>query len=284
MTFVGKILVILIMAFSLVFLGVSTVVFTTSEKWNDKYNAQKKLADGANAKKNDAEARAKDAQANLDKAVAEHKTLVTEKENRIKDLEKKITDAEAQETEARSKLEVAQTNAQQALGEATSRKAETETLASTLDKAQTQANQFNNQNLELTDRIRVLEREKNTAEQNEKDLREFKAKAIAYLQQKGIDANGINQADPNAAVPNVEGQVKQVNATNRSVEITIGSNDGLAAGQELVLYRLQPSPKYLGQVKIVAVYPNKAVADVVGQTVNRLKIQEGDIVANSFNR
>ncbi len=33
MTFVGKILVIVIMAFSLLFLGISTVVFTTSKNW-----------------------------------------------------------------------------------------------------------------------------------------------------------------------------------------------------------------------------------------------------------
>ena len=36
MTFVGKILVILIMAFSLVFLGVSTVVFSTATNWKKK--------------------------------------------------------------------------------------------------------------------------------------------------------------------------------------------------------------------------------------------------------
>ena len=33
MTFVGKILVIAIMAFALLFLGISTVVFTTSKNW-----------------------------------------------------------------------------------------------------------------------------------------------------------------------------------------------------------------------------------------------------------
>ena len=33
MTFVGKILVIVIMAFSLLFLALSTVVFTTSKNW-----------------------------------------------------------------------------------------------------------------------------------------------------------------------------------------------------------------------------------------------------------
>jgi len=42
MTFVGKILVILIMALSLVFLGVSTVVFTTATNWKDETAKQKK--------------------------------------------------------------------------------------------------------------------------------------------------------------------------------------------------------------------------------------------------
>ena len=35
MTFVGKILVIVIMAFSLMFLGISTVVFTTATNWKE---------------------------------------------------------------------------------------------------------------------------------------------------------------------------------------------------------------------------------------------------------
>ena len=35
MTFVGKILVIVIMAFALIFLGISTVVFTTAKNWKD---------------------------------------------------------------------------------------------------------------------------------------------------------------------------------------------------------------------------------------------------------
>ncbi len=36
-------------------------------------------------------------------------------------------------------------------------------------------------------------------------------------------------------------------------------------------------------MKIVAVYPDKAVADVIGHTVNGKKIQEGDIVSSTFN-
>ena len=283
MTFVGKILVILIMAFALVFLGVSTVVFSTATNWKTKSSDLQKIVSTKQTQANDAEAKAKDSQSKLEAAKADHAKSLAERANRIADLEKKITDAEAQETAARGQLEVAQKNAQVALAEATARKTETDTLNETLLKAQTQANQFNNQNLELTDQIRILQREKTTAEQNARDLRDFKGRTIAFLQSKGIDPAGIALADPNTAVPTVDGRVVQIDATNRSMEISIGSNDGIGVGQRLYLFRLQPQTKFLGNVNIVAVYPNKAVAAVDGRTNNGAKILEGDIVSSTFN-
>ena len=44
MTFVGKILVIVIMAFALLFLGISTVVFSTHTNWKTATEAEKKKA------------------------------------------------------------------------------------------------------------------------------------------------------------------------------------------------------------------------------------------------
>ena len=283
MTFVGKILVILIMAFSLVFLGVSTVVFSTATNW--KTVAEKSKGDLAKAqtKVSDLDNRLKTAQGSLDTAKAEHQKLVTERENRIKDLDKKIQDTENQATAARGQLETAQRNAQVALAEATARKGETDTLNETLTKAQVQGNQFLGQNIELTDRIRILEREKATAEQNAKDLRTSNAKLMAFVRGKGLNVGNLDAIDPNSVPPQVEGRVNQINATNRSMEISIGSNDGLNVGQELYLFRTQPRAEYLGKIKIVAVEPQKAVADVIGQTVNRKKILEGDIVSSSFN-
>ena len=47
MTHVGKILVLVIMAFSLIFLGISTVVFMTSKNWKDRHrrSRQKKVSE-----------------------------------------------------------------------------------------------------------------------------------------------------------------------------------------------------------------------------------------------
>ena len=283
MTFVGKILVILIMAFSLVFLGVSTVVFTTATNWKTKAETAKSELAKKTSLASDKENLAKEAQAKLDNAIAEHAKLVLDKENRIKDLEKKTDDANAQATEARGALEVAQKNAQVALAEATSLKVETDTLNETLNKAQAQATQFNTQNLDLTDRIRILERQKETAEQNAKDLRDYKAKITAWSVSKGLSLNDVEQFETNSVAPKVDGRVTQIDSKNKSMVISIGSNDGIASGQELFLYRLQPQTRYVGKVKILTTYPDKAVAEVINQTQNRIKILEGDIVSSSFD-
>jgi hypothetical protein len=282
MTTVGKILVFLIMAFSLVFLGVSTVVFTTATNWKTKSEEltkkigdQKKLLDSAKSQLALAETQLKTAQ-------DEHKKQITDKDKRIADLTKQTQDAEGEMATARSALEVAQNNAKVSLAEATARKVEIDTLNETLAKAQKQANEFNFQNIELKDNIRVLERSKATAEQNAKDLRSFNSRAIAYLRLKGIPTENIDKMDPTKVPPAVEGLVKELNLTKRSMEITIGSDDGLAVGQELYVFRIQPRAEYIGKVKIVSVYPDKAVADVIGNTVNGKKVQEGDIVSSTF--
>ena len=91
MTFVGKILVILIMAFSLVFLGVSTVVFTTATNWKDQ--ERDKQNQGESPRLNDPAQRRQGkvtaADGQLKAAKDEHKKVqLDERENRLADLEK----------------------------------------------------------------------------------------------------------------------------------------------------------------------------------------------------
>jgi predicted nucleic acid-binding Zn-ribbon protein len=282
MTFVGKILVILIMAFSLVFLGISTVVFTTATNWSEKSKKQAETITKAQKKLSDATTSVKDADTKLETAKAEQKTAISQRETRIADLAEQVNKAEAEMNRARSELEVAQNNAKTALAEATARKGQIDTLNSTLQQAQTQANQFNAQNIDLKDQIRVLEREKSAAEQNAKDLRSFKTRTLGMLSKMGITEEKVNAMDPSTVPPAVEGKVMELNATRRSMEISIGSDDGLAAGQELYVFRVQPRAEYIGKVKIVSVYPDKAVAEIIGSTVNGKKVQENDIVSSTF--
>lgn len=282
MTFVGKILVILIMAFSLVFLGVSTVVFTTATNWKTKSELLNTEKTKLTTQLNDAKSNVTKAEGQLTAAKAEQKVQLDGRDNRIADLEKQKKEAEDEMTKARAELETAQQTARVALAEATARKGQIDVLIDTQSKAQTQANEFSAQNIELTDQIRVLKRQVATAEQNAKDLRTFNTQAISFLRSKGISTDTISRLDPTTVPPPVEGKVVELNPTGRSMEISIGSDDGLATGQELFVFRIQPRAEYIGKVKLVSVYPDKAVADVIGNTVNGKKVQEGDVVTSTF--
>jgi hypothetical protein len=78
------------------------------------------------------------------------------------------------------------------------------------------------------------------------------------------------------------GEVKRVDPSNRRVEITIGSDDGLVPGHELYLFRTTPRPEYLGKITIISVDPDQSVGRVNGTTFQGKKIQEGDIVSSTI--
>ena len=76
--------------------------------------------------------------------------------------------------------------------------------------------------------------------------------------------------------------MKRVDPTNKRLEITIGSDDGLVVGHELYLYRTKPRPSISDRVQIIAVDPDQSVVRVLGNTVQGKKIKEGDIVSSTI--
>ena len=77
---------------------------------------------------------------------------------------------------------------------------------------------------------------------------------------------------------NVEGLVSK--AEGNLIKISIGSDSGIAKGQKLVLFRLGPTAKYLGNIKIVEVTPNEAVGQAMGKFTGQ--VQVGDRAASSI--
>ena len=117
MTFVGKILVIVIMAFALVFLGMSTVVFVTSKNWMVATKNEQTKAEDLKKKLNDAKAASEAAKKTLEDAKGqfdqEKKTL----ENRLAIQDDEIKRSLAEITTARGQLAVAQQTAKSTLEE-----------------------------------------------------------------------------------------------------------------------------------------------------------------------
>jgi len=281
MTYIGRILVIVIMAFSLIFLGISSVVFTTAKNWKTETEAQKKKVSELTTKLNDAQAGVDAAQKELATAKASYEAQTKQLNDRIKLLEDENRRAQDQITTARGLVFTAEMNAKTALDEVEARRKETYELRELKSAVEKQANEFKLRQAELNDRIRELERILETATKNNADLRERVAKFSSLLRQNGL-SDDISQIKGLESPPPVVGEVRKVDPSNRRVEISIGSDDGLVAGHELYLFRTAPRPEYLGKITIISVDPDQAVGRVNGTTYQGKKIREGDLVSSTI--
>jgi len=280
MTHVGKILVLVIMAFSLVFLGTSTVVFVTSRNWKTATEQQKQEVVKVKKKFDEAQAVADAAKNELAAAQANAQAATKALDNRIKTLEDQNKRDLDQITDVRGRLVSAQQSAKSSLDEVEAKRNETALLRQQKSAVEKQANEFQLRQAELNDRIRELERMQETATKNNADLREQVAKFSTLLQKNGLSTD-ISQIKGLESPPPVEGLVKEVDSTNRRIVISIGSDDGLVKDHELFVYRTKPRPEYVGKVQVIAVDPDQAVGRVVGNTNQGKKIKEGDIVSSS---
>jgi len=281
MTFVGKILVIVIMAFSLLFLGISTVVFSTATNWKEATaKEQAKLSD-LQKKQTDATSAIEASKKELANAKAQHEAAKKQLTDQIATLEGDRDRAQAEMTEARKALEVASQTARTSLDQALALKNETNLLREQKSAVEKQANEFKIRQTELNDRIRELSRMLETATNNAKDLRERVARLTSLVTSHGLSAD-TSRMKAIESPPTVEGQVARVDAQNRQFEITIGSDDGLVVGHVLYLYRTTPRPEYLGKVTVISTDPDRAVVRVSGSIVQGKRVKEGDIVASTI--
>jgi len=281
MTFVGKILVFIIMICALLFLGVSTVVFTTATNWKDATAKEQKKVQDLQTKNQNVTAAVDAAKKDLTAAKDSHAKAQQEMAGRIAALEGDSKRLNEEMTKARSELESAQQNAHTSLDEATALRNETSLLRDQKSAVEKQANEYKIRQTELNDQIRILTRERDVAKKNNEDLRDRVAKFSSLLRKNGL-SDDISQVKGLDSPPTVRGEILRVDAQNKRVEISIGSDDGLVPGHELNLYRIKPRPEFLGKIKILSTDPDQAVGQVIGNTVNGKKIQEGDIVSSTL--
>jgi multidrug efflux pump subunit AcrA (membrane-fusion protein) len=281
MTFVGKILVIVIMAFSLLFLALSTVVYTTSKNWMVATTKEREESAKLKKKVQDAQAVSEAAKQGLEDAKVAYaaeksrleSAIATQAETNKRDLD--------QLTAARNQQAAADQTAKSTLDEVEDKRRQTELLRTQLSAVEKQANEFKLHQAELNDHIRDLERTLDTATRNNSDLRERVAKFSTLLRTNGL-SDDISQLKGLESPPPVVGEVKRIDPTNRVLELTIGGDDGLVPGHQLYIFRVKPRPEYIGKVTIITVDPDQSVAKVIGNTFQGKKIKEGDIVSSTI--
>jgi hypothetical protein len=256
------------------------VVFTTSKNWMVATKNEQTKVEDLKKKLNDAKAASEASKKALEDFKAqsdeEKKTLANSLGSEQDSNKQNI----AQLTSARGQLAVAQQTAKSALEEADAKRNETLQLRTQLTAVEKQANEYKLDQAEKNDKIRDLARQLETATKNNSTLRETVAKFAELLTKNGLSTD-ISQIKGLATPPTVTGKINRIDDSNRSMEISIGSDDGLVVGHELYLYRISPRPEFLGKVVIVSVDPDQAVARVVGKTYMGKKLKEGDIVSST---
>lgn len=86
-------------------------------------------------------------------------------------------------------------------------------------------------------------------------------------------AKGAAETKPAA---DISGEVKKVDG--KLMTLSVGSDAGLVKGNNLEVFRLGTTPRYLGRIRIVEVAPRQSIGQAIGKMTT--PVQAGDRVAS----
>jgi vacuolar-type H+-ATPase subunit I/STV1 len=276
MNWLGKVFVVLILIMSLVFMGLAMAVYATHRNWRE-------VVEGPNGLRSQ-----------LDQARQSNEELKSEHNRRVEDLIREKDAAEQQlaklETE---RVALAENNVRiqseldkltQERGEHIAAVASTQSLNEGLSKEATGLRQQIRgeqqardaafaKTLDATEAVHQLTGQYETQRERYEQLTKQAAGMRHVMREEGLDPD----TEPGAVVPTVDGVVSQVRRTAGAqlVEVTIGADDGLKAGNTLEVFR---GSKYLGRVEVLQTSPDKSVGRV-DRRFQQGQIVEGDRVA-----
>jgi hypothetical protein len=288
MNLVGKIFIVLIFIMSLVFMSFVVAVYATHTNWRDMVMNTQATPDkplGLKPQLDQAKARNQDLLDQLDKlkqeAAAEKKAR-TQQLAKLESENQQLKQANDQQLKEQAQLEQQVREAVAAM-EATQKTAaalrtEVEGLRENIRATQKDRDAQFAQVVKLTDELHQTVNELKAVQDRNKTLAADYAMAVEVLRKFDL------KPDPAAysgVAPKVEGRVAAVSGTG-SIEVDLGSDDGLMKGHRLEVYRIaQGVSTYLGRIEVTAVQPDKAVAKVLPE-FQKGQIQVGDSVASQL--
>lgn len=283
MHFVGKILVVLLLILSVMFMAFAGVVYNAQMNWRIEANKEKE-----NVKK---------AQAELANTRADYDRFKNEMDQKVK-----LANDKAAAVDADNRGLLATVAKLQADNGALAVARKTSAEQAVIAEEEALARREESQNLRKINHDQALKLDANFEEKTKLedqahsqmiDLAAFKAKNkellvkishyIQALESAGISSDVAELAAKSAPPPRIEGIIEEVNASKRQgaselVEISLGSDDGLKKGHEMTVSR---GPKFLCKIRIVDTHPDKAVGEVIEGTRNGV-VKKGDNVSTKL--
>lgn len=290
MSFLGKLLVGLQLFLSVVFLIFAGAVFSTQKNWKAAKEAVETQKTQIEAEKRQVEQDFAAFKTRMDADLKNEQQRAANAEGQVKLLKDQIDAADKELVAAKTERDEQRELAKVSVEEARQRREEALLQRGINNDLQKLLNEKN-------ERLQASEDVNFNLKVAEQALLDKHAKVLSdlALYLKIIAANGLS-TDPQSVAglqtppPAVDGEVLETKKAGRSgsdlIEISIGSDDGLAEGHKLSVYRPQTSDraaKFLGDIKLVYVTPDRAVGAVVLKAKNGV-IERGDNVTSKLGQ
>jgi len=287
----GKVLIILNLLFALATGGFLAVDFVVRNNWKtyaEQYQRELEVAH-ANA------AAMKKTFQELDRQTkSARRDLEAEKQNRKNDeIVRKIEmdDARRDGGEAATKFKEAELIARKSQADLKHLKEEVAGLVKVIEERTKLLLSKERENRELRlETVADLEKIEATIARNESLLEQLAdaRRKLQEMESSSASFTSANSSDPNRPNPppgSVKGTVEKIDQKDGLVEVSIGADEGLKKFHTLEVYRLQPQPQYLGRIRIVEVFPHKAIGRLVRAPMTAGRpLQQGDQVASALGQ
>jgi hypothetical protein len=280
MTWLGKTLAFVNLAFSILTAGLIVVVFTTRTNWKSGYEDLQKKMDVAKA-----------VLASERNAAAE---ALKRKDDEIKQAQKAVADKNTELAMANEKAKGFEAELQKANNLRDQETKNTTTNTAELERIRQERKALEDQKAKLQGDLQARTAEvvkyrdeavsndlkfKASQGRNERLLEQYAALKSENdrLRASGATVDSAARAAAPSAPEDVRGTVVQADGSGLAT-VSIGSDSGLTKNHTLHVYRLKPSPTYLGTLQILNTQPHQAVGRFQASQ-KRVPIQVGDEVA-----
>ena len=283
MNLIGKIFVVAIVLMSVLFMWLAMAVYSTHKNWREAYNAVQQQYTQRNA-----EYSKLDSKYNTD--IAELQRQIDVAQNEIANLQSDRTSLVAQRDDLATEINDLKQERRDATAAVSSTQANAERLASSntvLQKeiitAQEAADDSFAKTVAATATLHDTEAKLNVASEMLAAVTEQVAGMAEVMRNEGLDP-AMRVGD---SKPRVEGYVSTIRrrAGDETIEITIGSDDGVKPEHTVEIFRSSENPsqtKYLGRAIVLSTNGDRAYARIIPE-LKKGQIQEGDRVATRFN-
>lgn len=270
MSFVGKVLVVVQLALSVLFMALAGAVFAVHTNWKDAYDKQAETISGSAKSVADMQAEMDSVKQASQKVVDDNKAemdlLKNTVQTQIQQIEALTKKNNEDQQELQTQTALAETKAKEAIfrtTESDEQRAANRALQTALDQTAAKVRELEDQKFGLEVEYASL---RNKAEEDQLKL--------AYLEKlarkMGLETDPKKAAKLEEPPPPVEGLVKSLKKDRanqvRMIEISVGSDDGLIVGHKLDVMRTGVDgkpPKWLGRVKVISIEPDYAVCEVM---------------------